>query len=110
MLEGGVVMTRATLKRNPRATALLTVVAGIGMIFGIWAVTAFFSLLSEMGWSLSEVLRTYMVATGAIGEYETLVDYYTHIKGAEYIIAVAFLGLFPLYFKYVNRTKAPLKA
>ena len=103
-------MTRETLKRNPRTTALLMAVAGTGAIFGIWAFTAFFSLLSEMGWSLSEVIRSYMVATGAIGEYETLVDYYTHIKGAEYIIAVAFLGLYPLYFKYVNREKAPLKA
>ncbi|GAB4345184.1 MAG: hypothetical protein Kow0089_22140 [Desulfobulbaceae bacterium] len=103
-------MTRETMKRNPRATALLVALAGTGAVFGIWAMTAFVSLLSEMGWSVSEVIRQYMVATGAIGEYETLVDYYTHIKGAEYIIAVAFLGLFPLYFKYVNRTKAPLKA
>jgi len=103
-------MTHETMKRNPRTTALLLAVAGTGAVFGVWAFAAFFSLLSEMGWSVSEVIRSYMVATGAIGEYETLVDYYTHIKGAEYIIAVAFLGLFPLYFKYVNRTKAPLKA
>ncbi len=103
-------MTRETLKRNSKTTALLLAIAGTGAVFGIWAFTAFFSLLAEMGWSVPEVIRQYMVATGAIGEYETLVDYYTHIKGAEYIIAVAFLGLFPLYFKYVNRTKAPMKA
>lgn len=103
-------MTRETMKRNYKATGLLFALSATGAVFGIWAFTAFFSLLAEMGWSVPEVIRQYMVATGAIGEYETLVDYYTHIKGAEYIIAVAFLGLFPLYFKYVNRTKAPLKA
>ena len=103
-------MTHKTMKKNPKTTALMMAVLFTGAVFGIWAFAAFFSLLSEMGWSVSEVIRQYMVATGAIGEYETLVDYYTHIKGAEYIIAVAFLGLYPLYFKYVNRTKAPLKA
>ena len=99
-------MTQATKK----TTAPMIAIAAIGTVFGIWACTAFISLLSGMGWSVGEVVRQYMVATGAIGEYETLVDYYTHIKGAEYIIAVAFLALYPLYFKYVNREKAPLKA
>lgn len=99
-----------TRSDNSRARIVLTAVAGAGALFGIWALTAFFSLLAEMGWSVSEVLRQYMVATGAIGEYETLVDFYTHIKGFEYIIAVAFLALYPAYFKYVNRTKAPMKA
>ncbi|MCL7487969.1 MAG: hypothetical protein M8357_07335 [Desulfobulbaceae bacterium] len=103
-------MTHATMKNNPKTSALMIGVGAIGAVFGIWAFTAFFSLLSEMGWSVTEVIRQYMVATGAIGEYETLVDYYTHIKGFEYIIAVAFLGLYPAYFKYVNRTKAPMKA
>lgn len=103
-------MTHATMKKNPKTSALMITVAATGAIFGIWAFTALFSLLAEMGWSVPEVIRQYMVATGAIGEYETLVDYYTHIKGFEYIIAVAFLGLYPLYYKYVNRTKAPLKA
>ena len=99
-----------TANKATNTTGLMMAVLGVGAIFGLWAFAAFFSLLSEMGWSASEMFRQYMVATGAIGEYETLVDYYTHIKGAEYIIAVAFLGLYPLYFKYVNKEKAALKA
>jgi len=86
------------------------VISAIGLAFGAWATVAFTSLLAQMDWSLTEVLRQYMVATGAIGEKETLVDYYTHIKGFEYIIAVSFLGLFPVFYKYVNRTKVQLKA
>ena len=103
-------MTHATIKNNPKTSALMITVASVGVVFGIWAFTALFSVLAGMGWSVPEVIRQYMVATGAIGEYETLVDYYTHIKGFEYIIAVAFLGLYPVYYKYVNKTKAPLKA
>ena len=103
-------MTHQTIKNNPKTSALMITVASVGLVFGIWAFTALFSVLGEMGWSVPEVIRQYMVATGAIGEYETLVDYYTHIKGFEYIIAVAFLGLYPVYYKYVNKTKAPLKA
>lgn len=101
-------MKTTTRKGNgPRTTYM--VLAGAGAIFGIWALTAFTSLLAQMDWNVGEVLRQYMVATGALNEQETLVDYYTHIKGAEYIIAVAFLGLYPVFFKYVNRTRAALK-
>jgi hypothetical protein len=103
-------MTHSTIKNNPKTTALMIALTGVGAIFGMWAFVALFSVFAEMGWSVPEVIRQYMVATGAIGEYETLVDYYTHIKGFEYIIAVAFLGLYPVYYKYVNKTKVPLKA
>jgi hypothetical protein len=101
-------MAAKTEKKGPRA--LFMAVAGVGGVFGIWAIAAFTSLLAQLDWSLSEVLRQYMVATGALAEHETLVDYYTHIKGAEYIIAVAFLGLYPVFYKFVNRTKVRMKA
>lgn len=100
--------TQATETKSNRATVYA--LAGIGAAFAVWAAAAFTSLLAQTDWSMAEVLRQYMVATGALAEHETLVDYYTHIKGVEYIIAVAFLGLYPAYFKYVNRTKATVKA
>jgi len=99
-------MTTNTKNERKRTRALFMALAGAGAVFGVWAAAAFTSLLAQMDWSVAEVLRQYMVATGALQEHETLVEYYTHIKGAEYIIAVAFLGLFPAFFKYVNRTKA----
>lgn len=92
-----------------KTKGLFVAVGAAGAVLGIWAIAAFTSLLAQMDWNVTEVLRQYMVATGALAEQETLVDYYTHIKGAEYIIAVAFLGLFPAFYKYVNRTKAPMK-
>jgi hypothetical protein len=63
--------------------------------------------LSHSGWQVSELLRSYMVALGMIQEHETFLAFYTHIKGIEYIIAVAFLGAFPAFFKLVNTTKTP---
>jgi hypothetical protein len=48
-----------------------------------------------------------MTATGMVKPLHTLVDYYTHIKGIEYLICVAFFVAFPVFFKYVN--KAPKK-
>ena len=100
--------TQRTEKKRTRA--LFLVLAGTGALFGIWTIAAFTSLLAQTDWSIAEVMRQYMVATGALDEHETLVDYYTHIKGAEYIIAVSFLSLFPVYFKYVNRAKVAVKA
>lgn len=100
----------ATNTEKGRGKGTMIALAAIGTAFGVWAAAAFTSLLAQMDWSVAEVLRQYMVATGALAEHETLVDYYTHIKGVEYIIAVAFLGLYPVFFKYVNRTKARVKA
>ena len=40
----------------------------------------------------------------------TLVDFYTHIKGIEYLICVAFFVAFPAFYSYVNKgqKKAPI--
>jgi hypothetical protein len=32
----------------------------------------------------------------------TLVDFYTYIKGIEYLICIAFFIAFPMFYKYVN--------
>ena len=83
----------------------LGIIGGIGAAIGIWAMTALTYSLSQSGWSVAELVRQYMVAVGAIGEFETMVDFYTHIKGVEYIICVAFFAAFPVFYKYVNTSK-----
>jgi hypothetical protein len=100
----------AATKEKRQGRIHMYAIAAVGAAFGVWALAAFTSLLAQMDWSLTEVFRQYMIATGALQEHETFVDYYTHIKGVEYIIAVAFLGLYPVFYKYVNRTKATMKA
>ena len=97
----------ATAPDNTKGSKVaLGVIGGIGAAIGIWAMTALTFSLSQSGWSIAELARQYMIAVGAIGEFETLVDFYTHIKGVEYIICVAFFAAFPVFFKYVNKTKA----
>ena len=46
-----------------------------------------------------------MLATGMMKPLHTLVDFYSHIKGIEYLICVAFFVAFPVFFKYVNKEK-----
>ncbi|MFZ5770210.1 MAG: hypothetical protein ACOY4W_02170, partial [Thermodesulfobacteriota bacterium] len=58
--------------------------------------------LASVDWQVTEMFRQFLVATGNLGEYETMVDYYTHIKGVEYLIAVAFFVVFPVYYKYLK--------
>jgi len=79
------------------------VILGSGVLMCLWVGAAFMGALSQVGWSISELARQYMVATGMIRPLHTLVDYYTHIKGIEYLICVAFFVAFPLFFKYVNK-------
>ena len=81
-----------------------------GTIISIWSSAAFLSGLAQVNWQFSELLRNYLIAVGLMKEFQTLSDFYTHIKGIEYIIAVLFLGAFPVYYNYLNRTKGRLVA
>lgn len=96
------------IAEEKRGGIFLTVMVGIGAAVGLWSMVAIAFSLAQANWQVSELFRQYLVAVGAIGEFETLVDFYTHIKGVEYIICVAFLGAFPAFFKYLNRTEAPI--
>jgi len=76
-----------------------------GTLISIWSVAAFLSGLAQVNWQISELLRQYLIAVGLLQEFHTLSDFYTHIKGVEYIIAVLFLGAFPAFYIYLNRSK-----
>jgi branched-subunit amino acid ABC-type transport system permease component len=76
-----------------------------GTVISIWSVAALLSGLAQVNWQVSELLRQYLITIGLMQEFHTLSDFYTHIKGVEYIIAVLFLGAFPAFYTYLNRTK-----
>ena len=94
---------------NKGSGIVLGVMAGLGGAFGIWACMAFMTGLASTNWQVSEMFRQFLVATNNIGEYETMVDYYTHIKGVEYLMAGAFFVVFPIFFKYVNKDMSKAK-
>ena len=83
--------------------------AGTGSLFGIWALAALFGGLHRVNWQVTELMRQYLVATGMIQPIHTMVDFYTHIKGIEYIICVAFFVAFPTFFQYVEKRKTPIR-
>lgn len=95
-------MTQAIAEKKS-AGIFMAVMGGIGAVVGLWAFAALSFSISQAG--LGEVVRQYMVAIGLIGEQATLVDFYTHIKGVEYLVCVAFFAAFPVFFKYVNTPK-----
>ncbi len=96
------------MEKKKQIPWVLTAMMGIGAAIGLWAVVALMVGLGRADWQVSEMFRQYLVAVGVIREFETLVDFYTHIKGIEYILAVGFLSTFPLFYKYVSRTKATI--
>ncbi len=75
----------------------------LGSLITIWSSAAILSGLAQVNWQVSELLRQYLVAVGLMQEFHTLSDFYTHIKGVEYIIAVLFLGAFPAFYAYLNK-------
>jgi hypothetical protein len=93
------------MKENTSKTGSRILLA-VGSIMCLWVAAALTSALSATGWSVSELAGQYMVAIGMVKPLHTLVDYYTHIKGIEYLICVAFFVAFPVFFKYVNKAPA----
>ncbi|MDO8946038.1 MAG: hypothetical protein Q7U88_02635 [Desulfocapsaceae bacterium] len=74
-----------------------------GFIMCIWVGAAVLNALSYMNWSVSELAGQYMAATGMIKPLHTMVDFYTHIKGIEYLICVAFFVAFPTFYMYLTK-------
>ena len=85
-----------------------TIMLGFGTLVVLWVAAAFIGALHQANWQVGELARQYMLATGMMKQLHTLVDYYSHIKGIEYLICVAFFVAFPIFFKYVNKEKRPV--
>jgi len=49
--------------------------------------------------------KTFMIGMGMIKPMHTQVDYYTYIKGIEYLLCVYYLFIFPVFFIFINDTK-----
>ena len=86
------------------------IILAMGSIMCLWVGAALTSALASAGWSVSTLAGQYMSAIGMVKPLHTLVDYYTHIKGIEYLICVAFFVAFPVFFKYVNKAPATVAA
>ena len=93
------------MENNTSKTAGRIILAA-GSIMCLWVAAALTSALSSVGWSVSELAGQYMASIGMVKPLHTLVDYYTHIKGIEYLICVAF----PVFFSYVNKATAKVTA
>lgn len=50
-----------------------------------------------------ENVNVVLDSIGSVSEVFTLVDFYTYIKGVEYLICIAFFCTFPLFYRYINR-------
>ena len=91
-------------KKDLKPVGILLI--GTGCFFGLWAFAALVGGLYRVNWQVTELMRQYLVASGMIQPIHTLVDFYTHIKGIEYIICVIFFVAFPVFFQYVDKKKA----
>lgn len=81
----------------------LTLMMSIAGVIGVWSMAAFISALRHSDWQFSKLIGSYLVSIGVIKEFNTLVDFYTHIKGIEYLVCVAFFVAFPIFYKYLNK-------
>lgn len=76
---------------------------GTGSIFLLWAFAAVLGGLHKTGWNIIEFTRSGLVASGLIQPIHTMVDFYTHIKGIEYLICVAFFVVFTVFYRFIDR-------
>ena len=95
-----------THETNKVATYAMVAVGGF---FGLWAMAALIGGLQRVNWQVTELIRHYLLASGMITPLHTVVDFYSHIKGIEYLICVAFFVAFPMFFKYVEKSDTRAK-
>jgi len=101
----------STRTNTPKSmTAIKFASIFLGSLITLWSSAAVLSGLAQVNWQVSELLRQYLVAVGLMQEFHTMSDFYTHIKGVEYIIAVLFLGAFPAFYSYLNKPAKEMAA
>jgi hypothetical protein len=96
------------VKKN--ANPVERLMMAVGGLFGLWALTTLVAGLHQVNWQVTELMRQYLIATGLIQPLYTLVDFYSHIKGVEYIICVLFFVAFPLFFQYLEKNRHHITA
>ena len=96
----------ATTSKTKKITAGIMLASSALLM--LWVGAAFIGALNLVNWQVGELMRQYMLATGMMTPLHTLVDYYTHIKGIEYLICVSFFVAFPVFVKYINKEKRPI--
>ncbi len=77
------------------------IIIALGCIMGLWVTASLVSGIIAAG-GVSMLIGQYMTAVGMTATFSTLVEYYTYIKGIEYLICVIFFVTFPIFFKYIN--------
>lgn len=97
-----------SMKTGFKVLALASVVI-TGLTIGAWSCMALIAGLRQADWQMAELLRQYLVATGVVKPTHTLVDFYSHIKGIEYLICLGFFVAFPLFYRYMNEDRKTLK-
>lgn len=93
------------MSENKNSRVVPTIMLSFGALVCLWVAATVVGGLHQANWQASELARQYMLATGMMKPMSTMVDFYTHIKGVEYIICVAFFVAFPAFFMYVNKEK-----
>lgn len=44
----------------------------------------------------------FFLNVGQVEQIYTVVDYYSYIKGLEYLLCLLFFALFPIFYRYIN--------
>lgn len=83
-------------------------IVGVGCLFALWATAALIGGLYRVDWQVTELIYQYLLASGMIRPIHTVVDFYTHIKGIEYIICVLFFVAFAMFFHYIEKKSVPM--
>jgi len=80
------------------------IMMAVGCIIGLWSISALIGGVMAAG-GVTALVSQYMTAVGMTATFSTLVEYYTYIKGIEYLICVAFFAAFPVFYNYLTPPK-----
>ena len=93
-----------TTQARKKSKGLAISILAIAGVITVWAGSALCSDVVHAKEQTSGLLN-FLNSIGLIKTKETLVDFYTYIKGVEYLLVVIFLCFFPLYYKFLGGKK-----
>lgn len=71
---------------------------------GIAVVMMFLGFIFQAEWA-----KNFMIGVGMIKPLHNQVDYYTYVKGIEYLLCVYYFMIFPVFFIYINKVSGKVK-
>jgi hypothetical protein len=94
LVEAGIMHNNKTGNQSGLVNLILLIEISVAVLIML------FGFIFQAEWA-----KEFMIGVGMIKPMHTQVDYYTYVKGIEYLLCFYYFLIFPVFFMFVNHKK-----